>query len=108
MSAGVSHGAMRGTMKGTMRLKEDIQPVTTLKASPAKLLRRVSETRRPIVITQSGQPKGVLIDFETYEQLKEATLLLKVIAQGEADIRAGRTLSQDEVFAAARARLSAR
>jgi prevent-host-death family protein len=95
-------------MKGTMRLKEDIKPVTVLKASPAKLLRSVSETRRPIVITQNGEPKGVLMDFETYEELREATLLLKVIAQGEADVRAGKTLSQDDVFAAARARLSAR
>ena len=101
-------GTIRGTMKGTMRLQADIKPVTSLKTGAARLLRAVNETRRPVVITQSGQPKGVLLDFETYEELKEATLLLKLIAQGEADIRARRTLPQDEVFVAVRTRLPSR
>ena len=95
-------------MKGTMRLRADIKPVTSLKTGAARLLRAVNETRRPVVITQSGEPKGVLLDFQTYEELKEATLLLKLIAQGEADIRARRTLPQDEVFAEVRTRLSSR
>lgn len=91
-----------------MRLREGIQPVTVLKTGAARLLRAVRETRRPVVITQSGEPKGVLVDFESYEELREAVLLLKLIAQGEADVRARRTVSQDEVFRMARARLSSR
>jgi PHD/YefM family antitoxin component YafN of YafNO toxin-antitoxin module len=61
-----------------------------------------------LVITQSGQPKGVLLDFDTYEELREATLLLKLIAQGESDVRARKTSLQDEVFAAGRARIRPR
>jgi prevent-host-death family protein len=95
-------------MKGAMRLRNDIRPVTALKTSAAKLLRSVNETRRPLVITQSGEPKGVLLDFDTYEDLREATLLLKLIAQGEADVREHNTSSQEEAFAAARARLRPR
>jgi prevent-host-death family protein len=95
-------------MNGTMRLREEIQPVTALKTSAAKLLRAVGASRRPVVITQSGVPKGVLVDYETYEELREATLLLKLIAQGEADIRAGRSTTQREVFAAARNRITRR
>ncbi len=101
-------GTIRGTIKDTMRLRGDIQPVTSLKTGTARLLRAVNETRRPVVITQSGEPKGVLLDFETYEELREATLLLKLIAQGEADVRARRILLQDDVFAAVRTRLSSR
>ena len=91
-----------------MRVREDSTPVTALKTRAARLLRAASETRRPLVITQNGKPKGVLIDFETYEDLREATLLLKLIAQGEADVRAGRTVSQNEVFRTVRARLRSR
>ena len=101
-------GAIGGTMKGAMRLRNDIRPVTALKTGAAKLLRSVNETRRPLVITQSGEPKGVLLDFDTYEDLREATLLLKLIAQGEADVREHKTSSQEGVFAAARARLRPR
>ena len=83
-----------------------MKPVTSLKSGAAKLLRSVNETRHPVVITQRGEPKAVLIDFQSYEELREATLLLKLIAQGEADVRARRTISQDEVFKTVRARLS--
>jgi len=103
-----SHGTDGGTVKSTMRLREEIKPVTALKTGAARLLRAVGETRRPVVITQRGEPKGVLVDFESYEELREAVLLLKLIAQGEADVRARRTVSQDEVFRMARARLSSR
>lgn len=91
-----------------MRLNPEIRSVTALKTGAARLLRTVGETRRPVVITQSGVPKGVLVDYETYEELREATLLLKLIARGEADVRAGKTIPHDEVFAAARARLGTR
>ena len=91
-----------------MTRRRHIESVTALKTGAAKLLRMVNETRRPVVITQNGEPKGVLLDFDSYEELREATLLLKLIAQGEADARAGRALSQDDVFAEARKRLSSR
>jgi prevent-host-death family protein len=91
-----------------MRLREEIQPVTSLKTHAARMLRGVNATRRPVVITQSGVPKAVLLDYESYEELRQATLLLKVIAQGETDVRAGKTVSQDEVFAAARDRITSR
>lgn len=91
-----------------MRLRHDIKTVTDLKTSAARLLRSVEETRRPIVITQNGEPKGVLLDVATYEELREATLLLKAIAQGEADVRSGRVIPQDELFAELRARLTSR
>lgn len=102
------NSTVRGTINGTMQLREDIRPVTSLKAGAAKLLRTVGETRRPVVITQSGVPRGVLLDYETYAELREATLLLKLIAGGEADSRAGRTIRQNEVFAEARERIARR
>jgi prevent-host-death family protein len=88
-----------------MRITEDFKPVTYVKSRAAELLSRLAENRRPVVITQNGEPRGVLLDVESYQELKDATLLLKLLAQGEADVRAGRTKPQDEVFAALRARL---
>jgi prevent-host-death family protein len=89
-----------------MRWKEDIKPVTYMKSRAAELLRTVHETRRPVVITQNGEPKGVLVDVASYQELRDAVLLMKLIAQGEADVRAGRTLPQAEVFQRLRGRLS--
>jgi len=90
-----------------MNIKEDICPVTALKTSAARLLAQVNETQRPIVITQNGLPKGVLQDPETYERTRRALGMLKLLAQGEEDVRAGRELSQRQVFDPIRKRLQA-
>ena len=82
-----------------MKISTDIKPVTYLKSRAADLLQQVNETRRPIVITQNGEPRAVLQDPESYENMRSAIGLLKLISQGEEDINNGHTLSQDAVFA---------
>lgn len=89
-----------------MRIEHDIKPVTYMKTKAAALLRSVEQSRRPVIITQSGEPRGVLMDFESYQELRQATLLLRLLAQGEADIRRGRVVPQDQAFRALRARLA--
>ena len=89
-----------------MRIEHDTKPVTYMKTRAAELLRSVEESRRPVIITQSGEPKGVLMDVASYQELRQATLLLRLIAQGEADVRAGRTVPQARVFKSLRARLA--
>lgn len=89
-----------------MRIEHDVKPVTYMKTRAAELLRSVEESRRPVIITQSGEPRGVLMDFESYQELRRATLLLRLLAQGEADVRGGRVVPQDQVFRELRARLA--
>jgi prevent-host-death family protein len=91
-----------------MKLTEDIKPVTYMKTRAAELLREVKRSRRPVVITQHGEAQAVVMDVATYEALRDATLLLQLTAQGEADVQAGRTLPQAEVFKRARRRLAQR
>jgi prevent-host-death family protein len=88
-----------------MRLKEDIKPVTYMKTRPAELLQKVNESRRPVVITQNGEAKAVVLDVKSYEELRDATLLLKLTAQAEAEIEAGLAVPQEEVFVQVQARL---
>jgi prevent-host-death family protein len=83
----------------TMKISTDIKPVTQLKARAADLLKQVNETHRPIVITQNGEPRAVLQDPESFENMRNAIGLLKLISQGEEDIHQGHAVSHDEVFA---------
>ena len=89
-----------------MRIEHDVKPVTYMKTRAAELLRSVDESRRPVVITQSGEPKGVLMDFASYQELRKATLLLRLLAQGEADVREGRSEPQEKVFKSLRKSLA--
>ena len=86
-------------MLKTMKISTDIKPVTQLKSRAAELLNQVNETHRPIIITQNGEPRAVLQDPESFENMRNAIGLLKLIAQGEEDIQNGRMIPQDEVFA---------
>ena len=88
-----------------MRSGTDIRPITYMKTRAAELVRSVARTRRPAIITQHGEACAVVLDVASYEELREATLLLKLVAQGEADVRKGRTVNQDAVFARAGKRL---
>ena len=72
-----------------MSIDEDIRPVTYLKSRAADLLRQVNRTRRPVIITQNGEPRAVLQDPKSYEDMRNALGLLKLIAQGEEDILKG-------------------
>ena len=81
-----------------MNITNDIKPVTYLKSKAADLLNQINETRRPVIITQNGEPRAVLQDPKSFENMRNAIGLLKLISQGESDLRSGRAKSQEDVF----------
>jgi len=82
-----------------MKISTDIKPVSYLKIHSAELLNQVNETLRPVVITQNGEPRAVLQDAESYENMRASLGLLKLLAQAEEDVRQGAGAEQAEVFA---------
>lgn len=82
-----------------MNISKDIKPITYLKSKAPDLLKQINETHRPVVITQNGEPRAVLQDPESYENMRNAIGILKLISQGEQDVKDGKTKSQKEVFA---------
>lgn len=88
-----------------MRMKEDIKPVAYMQDRALELLRQVNDSRRPVVITENGEARAVVLDVDSYEALRNATLLLQFAAQGEADAREGRVLPQEQALARVRSRL---
>ena len=91
-----------------MKMKEDIRPVTYLKNKAADLLEQINVTHRAVIITQNGEARAVLQDPASYEQMRRAIGLLKLVAQGETDVQAGRTVAADAVFTRLRKTINAR
>ena len=81
-----------------MKLIEDIKPITYMKTHSSELINTVRGNRRPVVITQNGEARAVLMDIDSYERQKESILLLKIIAQGEEEIKSGKIIEQDKFF----------
>ncbi|MCD8553770.1 type II toxin-antitoxin system Phd/YefM family antitoxin [Seleniivibrio sp.] len=80
-----------------MDIKNNIKPISYIKANAAEVLKQVNETRSPIVITQNGESKAVLMDAGSYQEMMDAMAMLKIIAMGEKDIAEGRVLTHEEV-----------
>jgi len=83
-----------------MNSKEDIRPISYIKANAAEILAQVNETRRPVYVTQNGEARAVLLDTESYENMKKAIGLLKLLAQGEQDICQGQVALREDFFEA--------
>ncbi len=81
-----------------MKLAEDIKPITYVKTHSAELIKEVNKNRRPIVITQKGAARAVLLDIDSYEKQKNTLFMLKLVAQGEHDIKKGNLIEQEEFF----------
>jgi len=81
-----------------MNISTDIKSVTYLKSKTADLLKQINESRRPVVITQNGEPRGVLQDPKSYENMRNAIGILKLLSQSEEDIKNGRSKSPKSVF----------
>ena len=81
-----------------MNISDDIKPVSYLKSKSADLLKQINETHRPVIITQNGEPKAVIQDPQSYEDMRNAIGLLKLISQGEEDIKQGQVKTQEKVF----------
>lgn len=82
-----------------MKLSEDIKPISFLKSHVAEIIDDLSEHHRPLVITQHGKAKAVLMDVASYDQMKESLAMLALLVQSESDVRQGRLIAHEEVFA---------
>jgi prevent-host-death family protein len=92
------YDTLLGLWRISMNISSDIKPVTYLKSNTADLLEQINETHRPVIITQNGEPKAVLQDPQSYENMRKALGMLKLISLGEEDIKKGKATSQEKVF----------
>lgn len=74
-----------------LSLIEDVKTVSEVKQNLRAVLSQIRDTGRPVVVTVNGKPDAVLIDVETYERKLKALNLVGLLAEGEQDIRQGRT-----------------
>jgi prevent-host-death family protein len=83
----------------SLRYSTQIKPISYVKAHAAELIDRITEEREPIIITQNGEAKAVLIDVRTFEESQETLALLKLLAFADREIEAGATVPIEEVMA---------
>ena len=80
-----------------LNLETDIRPISYVKAHTAEMVKQVEDRKNPIIITQNGEAKAILLDVGSYQKMVNAITLLKIVSIGESDIANGRVSSNEEV-----------
>lgn len=84
----------------------NVRPITELKNRTKELVREVADGGQPVVITQNGKPRVVLMDVEQHDRLQETLAMLKLLAQSQDSLTStGRVYSTAEVRRRAKAAL---
>ena len=76
----------------------NVRPITDLKNRTKALIREVADSGQPVVITQNGKPRVVLMDVQQHDRLQDTLAMLKLLAQSQDSVaKAGRVYSTVEV-----------
>ena len=85
-----------------LNLKKDIQAMTTFRRNPAKFLKQLKKTKKPLVLTVNGKAEAVLQDAEAYQRLLDIAAQadeIEGIRQGLEDVKNGRERPASEALA---------
>jgi prevent-host-death family protein len=85
-----------------MRLEDRVRSISYLKAHAAEVIRDLAERQEPLVITQNGEARAVLLTVAAFDALQETTALVKLLALADRQERDGMVQTAAEALAAFR------
>jgi len=86
-------------------LRENVKPISYIKTNAAQMMKYVNERKTPVIITQNGEAKAVLMDIETYQDTEDAFALMNILKIAEKDIKNGKVKKADDVFKSLREKI---
>jgi prevent-host-death family protein len=89
-----------------LQLTKNIQSISYLKANAAELVNQLEESGEPLVVTQHGKARMVVMDAGSYDRLQEALALSKLLSMGRREAEAGKSRPAAAVFAKLEKRLA--
>ena len=82
-----------------MKFSTQVKPISYLKSHAAEIFKDITESREPMLITQNGEAKLVVMDVRSYEEHAQTLAFLKLLALGNREIEQGKYRPAAEVFA---------
>ena len=80
-----------------LNLANDIKPISYIKAHTAEMIRQVGDNKNPIIVTQNGEAKAVIIDVDSYQNLINSINLMKIISIGDRDFKNGKIVTHENL-----------
>ena len=79
-----------------VNLAQDLKPISYVKAHTTEIVNHVGSSKSPVVITQNGEAKAVIIDIETYQKTINAINLARLLSFCERDIKDGKLVAHED------------
>jgi prevent-host-death family protein len=86
-------------MEAIVKFSTQVKPISYLKSHAAEIVKSITEKREPMLITQNGEAKLVVMDVRSYEEQEETLAMLKILALGNREIERGNFRGVEDVFA---------
>lgn len=80
-----------------VKFSEDVVPLGDMKVNPGRIVRRIDETGRPVLLTSHGRGVAVVQSLSEYEAAQEERDFMRAVVVGLADIDAGRVVPLADV-----------
>lgn len=87
-----------------MKLNKAVKPLSYVKAHASEIINSFSrdEDASPIIITQNGEAKAVLMSIQEYEAMQEGFAMLQLLEMSRKSMEAGEYELADKVLASLR------
>ena len=76
----------------------NIVPITDLRQDATAIVKRVTKSREPLIITQRGRAAAVMVSVEDYEHSRHELEILRLLARGEKEIKKGKGYDLDTLL----------
>ncbi len=83
-------------MRPTIKFSEDVIPLGDLKVNPGKVVRRASESGRPVLLTSRGRGVAVVQTLREFEAAQEEREFMRAVLAGVFDLEEDRELSVED------------
>lgn len=82
-----------------MKHSTQVKPISYLKNHAAEIASTLAESGEPLLITQNGEARLVVMDVASWEQQEQTLALLKLLALGNRQIESGQYRDANDVLA---------
>lgn len=77
---------------------EAIRPSSDLRNHYSEISKQCREEKMPVIITVNGRGDTAVLGLQDYYQMKSELELLRILAEAEEDVRAGRVAPMQDTF----------
>lgn len=82
-----------------MHIADHVKPISYLKSEAAQMIKDLTDSPEPLIITQNGEAKLVVQDVRVYEATQQTIALLKILVIGQKQIGRADDIDGDEFLA---------